>query len=247
MQPSTLHNPLTFTTTSSSTALQSTVLTFVDTFFRTAPYTAAALTCGIKAFAADSIAQQRTKQALLPNADNKNMDIKRSVAFVAYGSLYQGVTQEFVYNHVYPQLFGCGTSVSVVLAKVLFDLLIQTTLVTLPIAYLTKAAIFKYSIGKALSQYVNDIREHGLLKKYFMLWGPVQCLTFSVVPEHYRVSFIACVSFFWLIILSTISSRSEADVAAKVSAAKATTVSVKALEKLVAPKDPEREVAAIGE
>jgi protein Mpv17 len=121
--------------------------------------------------------------------------------------MYQGMTQEFVYNHLYPVWFGTATSISVVLAKVLFDLLVQTTLVTLPIAYLTKSVIYRYSIREALRRYMDDIRNHGLLKKYYLLWGPVQMLTFSVVPEHLRVTFIACVSFFWLIILSSIASK----------------------------------------
>lgn len=117
------------------------------------------------------------------------------------------MAQEFVYNHLYPKWFGYGTSPVVVLTKVLFDLLIQTTLVTLPIAYLTKAVIYRYSFREAMRRYVDDIVRHGLLTKYFFLWGPVQCLTFSIVPEHLRVTFIALVSFFWLIVLSTIASR----------------------------------------
>lgn len=56
--------------------------------------------------------------------------------------------------------------------------------------------------------------ENGLLTKYFLLWGPVQCITFSIVPEHLRVSFIAVVSFFWLIILSSVSARPKAAAAA---------------------------------
>lgn len=107
-------------------------------------------------------------------------------------------------------MFGAGTSLTIVLSKVCFDLLVQTTLVTLPVAYLTKALVYQYKASKAMKLYWNDIRNEGLLNKYFMLWGPVQCLTFSVVPEHFRVSFIACVSFFWLIILSKLSSKATA-------------------------------------
>lgn len=118
-----------------------------------------------------------------------------------------GVTQEYVYNHLYPLFFGSGTDVVTVLTKVFFDLLVQTTLLTLPIAYFSKALIYRYGFREALRRYTDDIRNHGLLTKYFGLWGPVQCLTFSVVPEHWRVTFIAMVSFFWLIILSTIASK----------------------------------------
>jgi protein Mpv17 len=140
---------------------------------------------------------------------SKKADWKRNTAFLLYGSLYQGVAQEHIYNHLYPVWFGSGTSTTVVLAKVLFDLLVQTTLVTLPIAYITKSLIYRYSFREAMRRYVDDIRNHGLLKKYYLLWGPVQCITFSVVPEHWRVTFIAAVSFFWLIILSTIASKTK--------------------------------------
>jgi protein Mpv17 len=134
-------------------------------------------------------------------------DMQRNIAFLLYGALYQGIAQEFIYNHLYPLYFGTGADVRVVLVKVAFDLLVQTTIVTLPIAYLTKAIIYKYSFREAMQRYIDDVRNHGLLIKYFSLWGPVQCITFSIIPEHYRIAFIAFVSFFWLIILSTISSR----------------------------------------
>jgi len=67
--------------------------------------------------------------------------------------------------------------------------------------------LVRYSAKEAFRRYVDDIRNHGLLTKYWLLWGPVQCLTFSIVPEHFRVTFIAAVSFFWLIILSSIASK----------------------------------------
>ena len=214
--------------------MSSALVTAVDTFFQTYPYAAAALTCGVKASSADWVAQKRSyrkrnekerqkqqqmqqKQQLVDSLPSPppplSTDVKRNVAFLLYGALYQGMAQEFIYNHLYPVMFGTGVTVAIVLSKVLFDLLIQTTLVTLPIAYLTKAVIYKYSAQEALRRYWDDILNHGLLKKYFLLWGPVQCITFSVVPEHYRVAFIACVSFFWLIILSTIASRTSTSTA----------------------------------
>jgi protein Mpv17 len=204
-------------------AATATLATTIDALFKSAPYAAAAITCGIKASSADWVAQKRQfhkrndEDTVDDNAivvvvrqqqqQQQHTDWKRNIAFLLYGAIYQGMAQEFIYNHLYPSMFGSGVSVGVVLSKVAFDLLIQTTLVTLPIAYLTKALIYKYSAKEALRRYRDDIQNHGLLKKYFMLWGPVQCITFSIIPEHYRVAFIACVSFFWLIILSTISSK----------------------------------------
>jgi hypothetical protein len=202
-------------------AFLSTAVATLDTFWKTSPYAVAAVTCGFKASAADIVAQKRQyKQRAdelkeearvrdLNKEEKQEMktDLQRNVAYILYGALYQGLAQEFIYNHLYPVLFGAGTDIRTVLSKVLFDLLIQTTIVTLPIAYMSKALIYRYSFREAFRRYIDDIKNHGLLVKYFSLWGPVQCITFSIIPEHFRVTFIACVSFFWLIILSSIASK----------------------------------------
>jgi hypothetical protein len=39
------------------------------------------------------------------------------------------------------------------------------------------------------------------------IWIPVNFLVFSLVPEHFRVTFVALVSFFWTMILSKTMSR----------------------------------------
>ncbi|CAM9700286.1 unnamed protein product, partial [Heterosigma akashiwo] len=181
-------------------AIASSTMEALEGFWRSSPYTAAGIVCGIKAAAADLIVQKKTKMT-----DKAKLDIKRNLAFIFYGSMYQGICQEYIYNHLYPLWFGHGTNWQVVLTKVSFDCLIQTTVITLPVAYLVKATIYRHSFRKAMTLYVIDVKKRGLLKKYFSLWAPVNCLTFSVVPEHYRVTWIACVSFFWLMILSSIS------------------------------------------
>jgi len=173
---------------------------------------------------------QKTLQSL-----GDSIDLKRNLAFLLYGSLYQGCVHEYVFNTLYPEWFGIATTPDVVAVKVAFNLLIQTTLVTLPVAYILKALIqnepettttennqsitttttmtededtlttLPQPLQSAMDKYWQDIQHQGLLWKCFALWGPVQCLTFSIVPEHYRVTFIAAVSFFWLILLSRIS------------------------------------------
>ena len=196
--------------TESSTQLKgwSDALSIIDTFYQTSPYAAGALTCGVKASAADFVAQRR--QMRNKEAGQSKFQMARNFAFLVYGAIYQGLAQEFIYNHCYATWFGYSSHPLVVLQKVCFDLFVQTTLLTLPMAYLTKAAIFRYPFREGLRRYKDDVLNNGLLTKYFSLWGPVQCLTFGVVPEHLRISFIAAVSFFWLIILSTISGRADA-------------------------------------
>ena len=228
--------------------LAQSALATLDSFWTTSPYTAAAIACGLKASAADMVAQTKARKndelwqdelvleqqqqqeeasdffvpffkpqstttpssSTIETTTTIATDYKRNAAFLLYGSLYQGMTQEFVYNHLYPAWFGTATSWDVVLTKVAFDLTCQTTLVTLPVAYLLQACVFGQTPGAALQKYVHDVQHQQLLQKYVALWGPVQCLTFGVVPEAYRVTFIAGVSFFWLIVLSGISSEDAA-------------------------------------
>ena len=211
-----------------SMKLQSTFLTTaaaaVDTFWKNSPYAAAALVCGVKACVADFVAQRRhfnkrvengevlmdifmNEEGLLSVKKPKKISLQRNVAYVLYGSVYQGLAQEFIFNHIYPILFGVGTDVVTVLSKVMFNLLFQTTLVTLPIAYMSKAMVFRYSFKEAFRRYVHDIKNHKLLVKFYLLWFPVNSMAFSIIPEHFRVTFIAMASFFWLIILSSIANE----------------------------------------
>lgn len=200
--------------------------TAVDNFWRHHPYAAAAIVCGIKASAADVVAQKRhmrkneemtastrpststTRSTMTTTTDtDSKLNLRRNMAYILYGSIYQGMAQEYIYNQLYPRWFGMGSTPLIVASKVLFDVTIQTAFLTLPIAYIAKAGIFQYSIREAMHRYWDDICHHGLMKKYIALWAPVNCLTFSIIPVHYRVSFIAMVSFFWLMILSSIASR----------------------------------------
>lgn len=59
-------------------------------------------------------------------------------------------------------------------------------------------------------RYAADAKKD-LLLKYWALWTPASTATFSVVPPEYRIEFIAAVSFVWLIVLSSITSREEGD------------------------------------
>lgn len=143
-------------------------LSSFDSFFRMSPYTAAALICGVKASTADLIAHSRSCPE---DGQAKKVDVKRNLSFILYGAAYQGIGLEFIYNHIYPHLFGVGTSAPVVLRKVCFDIFVQATTLTLPIAYITKALIYKTSPLQGLQNYLKDIQKQGLLTKYLCLWA----------------------------------------------------------------------------
>lgn len=199
-------------------------LSAINTAFELNPYAAGAFVAGFKAGSADIIAQKR--QIRMANAEKddevakkekRGIDIQRALAFLMYGAIYQGLAQEYTYNHLYPVLFGTETTAINVLKKVFCDMAIQTPLLTLPIAYYSKALLVGNSFKQAMAHYVDDVKNRGLLFKFWGLWTPVQCLTFSIIPEHFRVSFIALVSFFWVIILSSLSAAKDAGIETKSS------------------------------
>ena len=184
-----------------STAAQD-ILGTVGTFYKESPVEAAFATCAVKASSSDAIAQKAIEK-------NKNgFGFRRNAAFIAYGGLYQGIAQYYIFNKIFPILFGDGTDFVTVAEKVVFDQLVLTPFLCLPIAYMMKATVFGYSIQKGLSRYLEDAKKD-LLWKYWAIWTPTQCITFSIIPEHLRIPFIAAVSFIWLILLSSITSRND--------------------------------------
>eukprot|EP00985_Skeletonema_marinoi_P034361 scaffold43737_cov204-Skeletonema_marinoi.AAC.16 len=194
----------------------------IDEFYKTMPLTSAFFTCGIKASAADIIAQQRGVIQLDEEAYNNDetqstftltnpiddIETKRNIAFLLYGGLYQGISQQIIFNNIFPRMFGQGTDVLTVMSKVSFDMLVVSPLICLPVAYVVKSFVFQHSLNEAMLNYKDDVMNNSLLFRYWCIWGPVQCITFGVVPQHLRIVFIAVVSFFWLVIFSTISNDS---------------------------------------
>jgi len=207
-----------------TTSLNSSLLGAVDTFYKTMPLASAFVTCGFKASLADFFAQKRAAREEIEGNDDYNVENdsiildgieetpfekRRNFAFLLYGGLYQGMAQQVIYNEIFPVLFGQGQDAETVLSKVLCDSMFVTPFMCLPVAYVVKSVIFQYSLVEAFSRYKDDVLKNGLLVKYWSLWVPVQCLTFGVVPVHLRIAFVAFVSFFWLIIFSSIAAKGQ--------------------------------------
>lgn len=134
-----------------------------------------------------------------------NIDWKRSLVFILYGGFYQGCAQEFIYNSVLP-ILGTGTDMKTVARKVAVDMGLLSPLLCIPTAYVIKGSLIGNSFKQSLANYVDDVLHQGVVFKNWMIFVPVQCITFSIIPEHFRVSFVACISFFWMILLSSILS-----------------------------------------
>jgi hypothetical protein len=199
------------------------IINAVEEFYTESPVQAAFLTCALKASAADAVAQLRQLTVTDTESNSKGVDnrglhhdlpflniqIPRNLAFLLYGGMYQGVAQHFIYNVLFPDWFGHGTDVLTVACKVLTDITFLGPCISLPISFAIKAAVYGSSnpFADGLKKYEQNVVEKDLLFKYWMLWAPVNTITFSVIPEHLRILFMASISFFWLICLSSISNK----------------------------------------
>jgi hypothetical protein len=198
----------------------------INTFFQTQPYLAAFLTCSFKASAADIIAQQQevnkegddedtpatTSLAATTTEPEVRVDFSRNLGFLLYGGLYTGMAQNYLFNVIYPAWIGSGDSWDIITKQVVADNLIFGPFLCLPLAYAFKAAFTSEedlsvdTFRQGLEKYVEDVTTRGLLFKYWTIWIPVQFLTFGVIPPHFRVPFVAAISFFWIFILSTVAA-----------------------------------------
>jgi protein Mpv17 len=176
--------------------LKDATISAVESFFITNPYLAAFLTCSAKASAADFIAQTK--------ASASNVDLSRNAAFLVYGGLYQGMAQQFMYSTVFPGMFGHDLDLYGLISQVAFDMTVVGPFLCLPLAYAVKGMfIGNDNVETGLQKYVHDVSSQGLLFKYWALWTPVNFLTFGIIPLHFRVAFVAFISFFWIFILSS--------------------------------------------
>ncbi|KAL7531678.1 hypothetical protein ACHAWF_003869 [Thalassiosira exigua] len=166
-------------------------LSDVSDFYAQFPLQSAVLTCGVKASVADGIAQLR-------KAGWDDLEFRRNLAYVLYGGVVVGALCHFEYDLVFPLLFGDEHNLWTSFRD-------DGPLVWLPPAYLVKAMVYGYELEEGLRRYAIDVKENGLLQKYWAIWLPAQSISFTVVPDHLRVAFMASVSFFWFILFSTVS------------------------------------------
>lgn len=133
---------------------------------------------------------------------------------VMYSGLILGISAEFMYNHLFPMMFGAGgaeRNILLALKMTLFDGFINAPFFWLPPAYIAKALVYQYPIREGIQKYIADVKENGLLKKYWSLWLPMTMINFVFMPAHFRIAFAAGISFFWMIILSVVANNEKQD------------------------------------
>jgi hypothetical protein len=176
----------------------------LSSFYKGWPLVSGFATASAKAAVADRLAQWR-------DVCTTKFNLKRNIALVLYSGTVLGVSCEIMYNRLFPLMFGAEQNMARVVKMTLFDGFVNAPFLWLPPAYVVQALIYGYPKRKALKKYVKDVRENGLLLKYWSLWVPVSFINFSIIPPHYRIVFVASVSFFWMILLSMLANKTDQD------------------------------------
>ena len=166
------------------------------------PLSVAFVTCLAKGSASDAVAQ-----VYLEGAKPRDIDWGRNARFSLFSAAYLGCGQHFIYNILYTRIFSKARDAVTVFKKVCVDNLIHVPIFYLPLYYASKALMLGGHAMAGLAQYRDEARE--CLINYWKIWTPVQIVNFWLMPTELRVAFMACASFFWLIVLSFISHKKE--------------------------------------
>ena len=161
---------------------------------------------------------------------------RRNLAYVLYGGIYIGLMSYLEYSYVFPSLFGYEKTIQILVEKVLFDNFFVAPFIWLPPAYIIKAWVYSGDdsggiddnndnndstisliLKEGYNKYMHDIMNNNLLTMYWTIWLPAQTISFSVVPDHLRVAFMASISFFWFILFSTVASSSSSSISSDTS------------------------------
>jgi len=149
----------------------------------------------------DSIAQYQVEK-------KERLDLRRNVSFAVFSGAYLGIGQHLVYNVAFARIFGAGTDLSTALKKVVADSTVHVPMIYLPLYYPFETVVMgKGGVIDGFKRYKEDAP--AVLSTYWSMWPPVHALSFSVVPQELRISFVACVSFVWLVYLSYASHRED--------------------------------------
>ena len=192
----------------------------IDAFMQAAPYATAFIAGGIESSAADFVAQIQEQQSLRLFSNMKGrqqyldglkrktqIDWKRNISFLLYGGLCLGIAYEWIYNVLFPKMFGASTNLPSALGMTIFECFVISPFLSIPFSYLISAAISRKSFRKAIRNYWRDATKNGLLTTYCAFFGPFQVALFVFVPAHLRMTVTSAVSFIWCIVLSKAAAK----------------------------------------
>ena len=150
-----------------------------------------------KAMAADLFIQTQVEKC-------DRVDRKRVLLFGSFGLFYQGMFQYWMYNKLFERLFP-GTGVKNVIKKVAITNLFCDPVLFFPTFYTFREMLdrghFEAScVTDGLTAYSRNITED--VRNSWAIWVPAHAVTYGIIPTHFRMPWIACVSFGYVGLLS---------------------------------------------
>ena len=151
----------------------------------------------------------------------RDLDYKRNAIFVVFGFVYLGGFQYWLMATQYAKWFPTRTSFAKlsladklkdtagmkdVARMVTFDIFVHLPFLYFPSYYTCKEIVVGRTwnpidwITVGCAKYWSNKEED--LWAMIKLWGPVDCIQFSIMPLHYSLPFRHLVSFFWTAYIS---------------------------------------------
>ena len=171
----------------------------VDGWLKRKPVLGSAVVMGIKAWLADLLIQCAVEK-------RDSIDTQRSVLFATFGTTYQGVFQYLMYNRGFEVWFP-GRGLRNVVTKIALTNLVSDPVFFFPAFYTMREAMGGErgagawdTVSRALDKYrancVTDWRNS------WAIWVPAHIVTYGFCPVHLRISWMASVSFAYVMLLS---------------------------------------------
>ena len=182
---------------------------------------------GLKTVAADLTVQTVSEKKKLTEVDGR-----RTATFGLFGVCYLGGVQYAVFNKILPRMWPRAEvfaarspagkardakGVRSLIGLVATEQLIHTPLVFLPAFYITKEAVEGDAaaregtiVDNALAKWRKNLIPD--MCADMLIWVPSNLVNFAVVPQHFRVPFVALTSFAYTMVLSCMRGGATAPV-----------------------------------
>ena len=163
-------------------------------------------------------------QTYVEKKEWEDVDFRRTATFAVFGFGYMGVCQYFLYVHLMARRWfpnaGAYAAKSLrekmkdkqgtkeLFAQVAIDQIIHIPFIFYPVYYLTKSAIMEKPVGHeddsvpGLAFYKWKTNFFDDLKTSWTIWIPANLINFGMMPMHFRISFMAVISFGFCVVLS---------------------------------------------
>lgn len=159
--------------------------------------TSAAIT-SFKAWSADLMMQKLVEK-------RETVDVRRSLLFASFGLLYQGGVQYWMYNVLFERVLFPGRGLRNTVAKIAASNLVADPVFFFPVFYSMREVMMSHkSFDVAVPAALQKYKENCVTDWFnsWAIWVPAHSVTYTIVPPHLRMPWIAAVSFGYVCILS---------------------------------------------